>query len=149
MRRAAQSTVLIVEDETDLRVLAESNISDFGCATLSAGNGREALALLKENENISVLFTDINLPDTASDAIGDGLELARCAVEFNHGLRVIYTTGDVPTDGMIALFVDGSIFLQKPYTRDQLKEAIERFTSERQGATASDELPSDGKTGAR
>ncbi len=96
-----------------------------------------------------MLFTDINLPDTIADAIVDGLELARCAVQFNPGLRVIYTTGDVPTDGMIALFVDGSIFLQKPYTRDQLKEAIERFTSERQGTTASDEIPTDGKSGDR
>jgi hypothetical protein len=52
------------------------------------------------------------------------VELVRRAVELNPSLRVIYTTGDVPTDGMVALFVEGSTLLRKPYTRDELREAI-------------------------
>jgi CheY-like chemotaxis protein len=113
----------VVEDEPDLRVLAESNIADLGYETLSAANGREALALLNENQRITLLFTDINMPDVP-DGI-DGLELARRAVELRPGLRVIYTTaaGGL-TDGMAALFVDGATFLPKPYTRDQLMRAM-------------------------
>jgi DNA-binding LytR/AlgR family response regulator len=68
------------------------------------------------------LFTDINLPD-GPDAI-DGLELARKAVEFRLGLRVIYTTGGGRTDGMTALFVEDATFLPKPYTAKQLTEAV-------------------------
>jgi CheY-like chemotaxis protein len=115
--------VLVVEDEPDLRVLAESNIADLGYETLSAANGREALALLNENQRITLLFTDINMPDVP-DGI-DGLELARRAVELRPGLRVIYTTaaGGL-TDGMAALFVEGATFLPKPYTRDQLMRAM-------------------------
>jgi CheY-like chemotaxis protein len=122
-RPKPQLFVLVVEDEPDLRVLAESNIADLGYETLSAANGREALALLNENQRITLLFTDINMPDVP-DGI-DGLELARRAVELRPGLRVIYTTaaGGL-TDGMAALFVDGATFLPKPYTRDQLMRAM-------------------------
>lgn len=124
-RKGARTpVVLIVEDEPDLRVLAESNIADFGYATLSAASGKEALAVLEEHENIAVLFTDINLTGDGADGI-DGVELACRAVAERADLRVIYTTGGVPTDGMTALFVDGAAFLRKPYTRDQLREALE------------------------
>ena len=56
----------------------------------------------------------------------DGLELARRAVEMRPGLGMIYTSGGGQTDGMAALFVDGAIFLPKPYTKDRLIEALER-----------------------
>jgi FixJ family two-component response regulator len=80
----------------------------------------------------STLFTDINLPD-GPDAM-DGLELARQAVELRPRLRVIYTTGGGRTDGMSALFVDGGIFLPKPYRTEQLIQATETAS----GSTTSD-----------
>ena len=88
----------------------------------SAANAREALAVLEDGAPITLLFTDINMPDPP-DGI-DGLELARVAVERRPGLRVVYTTGGALTDGMTALFVEGGTFLQKPYTRDRLIEAV-------------------------
>lgn len=112
----------MVEDEPTVLALAASNIEEIGYATLSAANSREALALLDEGASIEVLFTDINMPDGPDGA--DGLELARRAVELRPGLRVIYTTGGGLTDGRRALFVEGGAFLPKPYTRDQLIEAV-------------------------
>jgi CheY-like chemotaxis protein len=119
-KKSTPPVVLIVEDEPDLRVLAESNIADFGYTTLSAGNGNEAMVLLEEDKRIVLLFTDINMPDGH-----DGLELARCAIELRPGLRVLYTSGAAPTDGMTALFVEGATFLQKPYTRAELMQAVQ------------------------
>lgn len=115
-------TVLVVEDEPTVRVLAISIIEDLGCETLSAANAREALALIEQDQPIDVLFTDINLPD-GPDAI-DGLELARRAVAFRPRLRVIYTTGGGQTDGMVVLFVDDAKFLAKPYTNEQLIQIV-------------------------
>lgn len=112
-------TVLVVEDEPTVRELAESIVADAGYKTLSAANARQAIALLQQNEPIELF----NLPD-GPDAM-DGLELARHAVELRPRLDVIYTTGGGRTDGMTALFVDGAIFLPKPYRRDQLIRAIE------------------------
>ena len=121
-QRAKPTTVLVVEDEPTVRALAESIIEPLGYMTLSAANAREAIALLEQDQPIDILFTDINLPD-GPDAI-DGLELARKAVELYPSLRVIYTTGHGQTDGMTALFIEGAIFLTKPYTAKQLTETV-------------------------
>jgi CheY-like chemotaxis protein len=121
-RRAKPTTVLVVEDEPTVRVLAESIIAALGYMILSAANAREAIALLEQDEPIDILFTDINLPD-GPDAI-DGLELARKAVELCPSLRVIYTTGHGQTDSMTALFVEDAAFLPKPYRVKQLTEAV-------------------------
>ena len=121
-QRAKPTTVLVVEDEPTVRALAESIIEALGYMSLSAANAREAIALLEQDQPIDILFTDINLPD-GPDAI-DGLELARKAVELYPSLRVIYTTGHGQTDGMTALFVEGAIFLPKPYTAKQLTETV-------------------------
>jgi len=114
--------VLVAEDEPTVRALAESIIADLGCSTFSATNAREALAVLENGTPITLLFTDINMPD-GPDGL-DGLELGRRAVEICPDLRVIYTTGGGLTDGMTALFVEGGTFLPKPFTREQLIAAI-------------------------
>ena len=121
-KKPTPPAVLVAEDEPTVRALAESIIGDLGYATFSAANAREALAVLEDGAPITLLFTDINMPDPP-DGI-DGLELACVAVERRPGLRVIYTTGGALTDGMTALFVEGGTFLQKPYTRDRLIEAV-------------------------
>jgi CheY-like chemotaxis protein len=129
-KRDKQLTILIVEDEPTVRALAESIIETLGHRTLSAASAREAIALLEQESSVDLLFTDINLPDGPNAA--DGLELARKAVEFRPGLRVIYTTGGGGrTDGMAALFVEEATFFTKPYTKDQLIEAVETALRDR------------------
>jgi len=122
-KKSTPPAVLIAEDEPTVRTLAESIIGELGYTTLSATNSREAIALLDEGTPIVLLFTDINMPD-GPDGL-DGLELARRAVEFSPDLRVIYTTGGALTDGMTALFVEGATFLRKPYTRQELIQAVQ------------------------
>ena len=122
-KRDKPPIILVVEDEATVRALAESILETLGYGALSAATAREALALFEQKNCIDVLFTDIELPD-GPEAM-DGLELAGRAVELCRGLGVIYTTGGGRTDGMAALFVDKAVFLAKPYTRDQLVDAVE------------------------
>lgn len=112
--------VLLVEDEDQVRVLAESYLKEQGHNTFSASSIDGDLAVLDEHQNIDVLFTDIGLHDN----IAGGLELARQAVERRPDLKVLYTTGRGITDGMRARFVENWAFLPKPYTVDQLQATL-------------------------
>lgn len=63
--------VLIVEDDPLLRMLAVEVVEEAGFVALEAGNADEAVALLESRPNISLLFTDIDIPGSM-----DGLKLA-------------------------------------------------------------------------
>jgi DNA-binding NtrC family response regulator len=111
--------VLIVEDEEQVLVLAESYLQEHGHETRSADTIEGALAILA-NEEVDVLFTDIGLRGD----LQAGLELAKQARERHPDLRVLYTTGQTVTDGMKALFVEGAKLVEKPYTVDELSAAL-------------------------
>jgi DNA-binding NtrC family response regulator len=114
------AVVLIVEDEEQVRVLGESYLQEQGHQTVSAATADEALAALEATERVDLLFTDIGLHGD----LHAGIELAKRAVERRSGLKVLYTTGQGVTDGMLALFVEGSAVLPKPYTVDQLLDIL-------------------------
>ena len=115
------ATILIVEDDVFTRDIAEMMIHDWGHETLSASDLDEALALVRSDRRIDALFTDIYLK---KEMLG-GCDLARQAIALRPELRVLYTTGNVPTTQMKALFVDGQHFLAKPYTSDQLHDSVQ------------------------
>ena len=110
------AVILLVEDEEQVRVLAESFLQTAGHTTLSAGSIEQAFALLASPEPIDLLFIDLNLKGE-SEA---GLSLAVKAVQMRPELKILYTSGQAVTDGMLALFVKNSAFLPKPYTVEQL-----------------------------
>ena len=114
------AVVLIVEDEEQVRVLAESYLHEQGHQTVSAATAVEALAALDATEHVDLLFTDIGLHGD----LHAGLVLAKQAVERRPELKVLYTTGQGVTDGMMAMFVKASALLPKPYTVDQLQRSL-------------------------
>jgi CheY-like chemotaxis protein len=117
--------ILVVEDEEQVRVLAQSILQDAGHRALSAATVDQALALVRAEPLIELIFTDINLADDAeAGLVHPGLELAQQARRLRPELRVLYTTGAVITDGMQALFVEGSGFLGKPYDMEQLSTKV-------------------------
>ena len=114
------ANILLVEDEEQVRVLAESFLQTAGHTTLSAGSVDQALALLETEQSVDLLFIDLRLQ-------GDneaGLALAAEAVKKRPDLSVLYTSALGVTDGMIALFVEKSAFLPKPYTVEQLATVL-------------------------
>jgi DNA-binding NtrC family response regulator len=115
--------ILIVEDEDQVRVLAEGILQDGGHATRSASTADQALALVDGDDGIDLLFTDLGLQ---SD-IQAGLMLAQEAIKRKANLAVLYTTGQGLTDGMQAMFVDRHEFLAKPYTSEQLLTCVEKL----------------------
>ena len=114
------ATVLIVEDEDQVRVLAESYLREQGHQTVSAATAEEALAVFEVVVRIDVLFIDVNLRGD----IHAGLEVAKRVRARQADLAVLYTTGQAVTDGMRAMMVENSAVLEKPYTVDQLQTAL-------------------------
>jgi DNA-binding NtrC family response regulator len=119
------ATILIVEDDEQVRVLAESILHDIGYETLTASDVEQALAVLTGEQSIDVLFTDIRLKGEEHG----GLTVGREAAALRAGLRVLYTSGEGVTDGMKAMFVDGATILPKPYTPAALTQAIEKLAA--------------------
>jgi len=117
------AVILIVEDDDQVRVLAEGILQDNGHTTLSASNFDQAVALVEGTDRIDLIFTDIGLQ---SD-LQAGLMLAQEAIKRKIGTPVLYTTGQGLTDGMQAMFVERFGFLAKPYTPEQLLVAVENL----------------------
>jgi DNA-binding NtrC family response regulator len=114
------AVILIVEDDVLIRELTEMLIQDWGHHTLTAGDVDEALLILRSPQHIDVLITDIYL----KTAVLGGCELADQAIKLRPKLRVLYTTGNSITDKMRTLFVEGALFLAKPYTLPQLQASV-------------------------
>jgi DNA-binding NtrC family response regulator len=120
VRGLTLARVLIVEDDEQVRMLAESILQDAGHDTCSAATRTEAKAIIESEEQIDLLFVDLSLLEDQEA----GLELAQDAAKRRRGLPVIYTTGRGITDGMHALFVERNAFLAKPYSGTQLLTAM-------------------------
>jgi len=117
------ATVLIVEDEAVLLVLAESVIRSAGYETLTASTLSQAQALIGSVENFDLVVTDIRLGD---DREG-GIHVGQLVRQLRPQTPVLYTSGFKMTDGLKELFVDKSEFLDKPYTDTQLIATMARL----------------------
>ena len=113
-------TVVIVEDEPMLLVLAESVIQSNGNKTLSASSLVEAKAIVESAQEIDLLFTDLTLGD---DTDG-GIDVANLLAHARPETPVVYTSGRELTDGLKTLFVENSEFLPKPYTETQIVQCF-------------------------
>jgi len=114
------ATILLVEGDDQVTVLTGSFLEQRGHQLLSAGTPDGAIAILKKTPHVDLLFTDVDL----KGEIAAGIDLAADAKHIHPNLKVLYTTGRALTDGMKARFVEGSAFLEKPYTVEQLATAL-------------------------
>jgi PAS domain S-box-containing protein len=119
-------TILVVEDKPQLRKYAVRVLKDLGYQILQASNAAEAIELLDADDSISLLFSDIKMPGKI-----DGNELASLAVEQNHELKVLLTSGlgEDPGDREYEM---EQVFplLKKPYTREQLAKQVRDILQE-------------------
>jgi two-component sensor histidine kinase/CheY-like chemotaxis protein len=86
--------VLVVEDEMILRMRAVDLVEDAGFCPVEAVNADEAMSILEARSDISLLFTDIQMPGSM-----DGLKLARAVHERWPSIKIILVSGQVrPSD---------------------------------------------------
>jgi CheY-like chemotaxis protein len=117
---AGVGTILVVEDDPDVRRSVLMLLEMLGYDTREAGNGVAALELLERDAGIDLLFTDMVMPGGMG-----GLELAREAVRRHGKLKVLMTSG-YPEKALEKAGHSGSRFalLGKPYSNTELHQAI-------------------------
>jgi CheY-like chemotaxis protein len=89
-RSPMSRTVLVVEDEMLLRMLAVDMVEDAGYMSIEAVDADEAFAVLKSRSDIALLFTDIQMPGSM-----DGLELAHSVSRHWPAIKIILVSGQV------------------------------------------------------
>jgi CheY-like chemotaxis protein len=113
-----QETIMVVEDERDLRELVCEILQSYKYNVVDAANGAEALEVWeKHNGRIDLLLTDIVMPEGM-----DGYELATHLCKKKPGLKVIYTSGY--NGAMAEAGQRNAPFLAKPYRPAALGELI-------------------------
>ena len=122
--RGGHETVLLCEDEADLRELTRDVLEEYGYRVISAGDGREALEVAAGfSERIDLLLTDVVMPRM------NGSELAK-ALTRERGVRVLYMSGYTETALVRGDTAPGAGFLQKPFSPVVLARAVrERLDS--------------------
>jgi PAS domain S-box-containing protein len=114
------ATVLIVDDETDLLRIAKAYLGEIGCIALQAIDGASALEIVKREENIHLMMTDIIMPGGMN-----GVELAKRVHELKPDIKIIYSSG-FPADSLAAKemsLVEGPL-LRKPYQRAEFRAIV-------------------------
>src|SRR4051812_2195214 len=87
---ASATNVLVVEDEMVLRMRAVDIVEDAGFTAVQAVNADEALAILESRSDISLLFSDIQMPGSM-----DGLKLAHAVHERWPAIKIILVSGQI------------------------------------------------------
>lgn len=117
---ARGETVLVVEDEPDMRQIAVSLLHDLGYQVLQADHGAAAIATLKTEPRVDLLLTDRVLPGGMS-----GSELALAGKGAHPGIKILLMSGyadeGVPSDFQGEDRVE---FLRKPFTKDLLARTV-------------------------
>jgi signal transduction histidine kinase/ActR/RegA family two-component response regulator len=117
--KGGSETVLVVEDEDEVRSLASEFLRSAGYSVLTAKDGIEALEISERfGTAIQLLLTDVVMPRMR------GTELAqKLKARFPH-LRVVYMSGYLEQDTCSGEVLEAAIVLQKPFSRDSLIREI-------------------------
>jgi DNA-binding NtrC family response regulator len=114
-------TVLVVEDESALRLLTRRVLVNAGYDVLMAEDADEARRLFTQRADVKLLLTDVVMPRV------DGPELAAHLERERPGLRVLYVSGyssDAVTQR--ASLAPGIELVQKPFTAEALLSSVRR-----------------------
>jgi len=111
-----QETILLVEDDEDVRSTVAMLLRDLGYTVLEAENGEVALEILKHEHETALLLTDVVMP-----GIG-GYDLAKEFQRLRPDIKVLYTSGY--TENGMKEKLKGATLLSKPYQEEDLARKV-------------------------
>src|SRR5215813_14232796 len=129
-----KKTILVVDDEPEIRKLVSAMVTKFGYPVLTADSGEHALTLYKKhNEPLEMLITDVVAPGMSGPMLADKL----CAIQPD--LKVLYISGYDNTQVVQKYVVEkGHSLLTKPFTLAQLQEKVQQVIGHQRAAGSRD-----------
>jgi len=122
-------TILLVEDEEQIKKLARLMLQKLGFTVIEASNGKEALELYhKYVTDITMVMTDMGMP------VMDGYDLFRELKQLKPQLPIVISSGFGDADVTSRIY-SGDIagLISKPYTPDQLRDVLKSIFEKRFG----------------
>jgi CheY-like chemotaxis protein len=119
-------SILVVEDEPLLRMVALDMVEEAGFAAYEARNADDALALLETQDDIGLVFTDINMPGSM-----DGVALGHLVRERWPWIKLAITSAQPRSQREMPAC---AVFLAKPYRLQQFIEKLHAMVDERADA---------------
>jgi two-component system, OmpR family, phosphate regulon sensor histidine kinase PhoR len=114
------ATILVVDDEQDIRDASERILVRTGFQVLKASHGNEALNIL-DTDRIDIVLLDLKMPGM------DGLEVLQRIRELSETTQVIVITGYATVETAIEAMKQGAYdFIPKPFEPDQLRIVVNR-----------------------
>ncbi len=134
--------VLIVDDEPNLRKILAAQLSRDGYDVHTAEDGREGLALLRDN-HIDLVITDLKMPKI------DGMTLLKEALREDPDLPVVMITAHGTIDTAVEALKSGAFdYLTKPFEKDEVRRIVAKALKTKELAGAEASAPA-AATGAR
>jgi len=120
-RTEGQETILVVEDDDEVRAYAVRVLRERGYHILQADNANTALTIVREQQ-LDLLFTDIGLPNT------DGRQLSRLARQIQPTLKILFTTGYARNAIVHNGTLDADVeLIPKPFSSDALSRRVRQI----------------------
>jgi signal transduction histidine kinase len=114
-----EEVILVVEDDSLMRQMSADALRDLGYTVLDSETAAEALAIIESSPEVTLLFTDVVMPDV------NGKKLADEALRLKPGLKVLFTTGYTRNAVVHGGVLEPSVnFLSKPFSLEQLASKV-------------------------
>jgi two-component system NtrC family response regulator len=113
-------SVLVIDDESVICDACELVLSEKGHAVTMSNTGRDGLNAIRQGR-YDIVLLDMKLPDI------DGMEILKTVQQEKPGLRIIVMTGYSSISNAVDAIKQGADnYLAKPFTEDELIEAVEK-----------------------
>ena len=119
---AEKLKILITDDSKLLRKKLRGELEGLGCEVVEAENGKEAIMADLQQDDLDGVILDIVMPEVG------GIEALQVIREVHPEMPVIMLSSAATPDKLKETIDLGALdFIAKPYTSEQIKEAVERF----------------------
>jgi CheY-like chemotaxis protein len=118
-RQIEMAFVLVVDDETLVRMCAADMAEELGYQVIEAGTADAAIEILESRSDIRLVFSDVQMPGTM-----DGLQLVNDIRDRWPPVGLVLTSGNALARD--AHLPDGAFFIPKPYNTQHIANAFEK-----------------------